>query len=158
MKKILFLLAALLGSTSAFAADLQPETPSQAVGEYKVFSATENPDPTNHVVWKLYVFRAVSQSDHSDSALEYLIAGLTPVPKDGYYVRLKINDLYNYFRPSPQRGDVILVSGRIINRRDYKTNLPKKQVVLKLLTMNLDGAVRLPQEHFDPSAKPAATP
>ena len=158
MKKTLLLLTVILWSTPAFAVDLQPETPNQAVREYKGFSETENPDPMNHVVWKLYVFRAVTQSDHSDGPAEYLIAGLTPFPKDGYYVRLKINELYNYFHPMPQRGDVILAGGRIINHHDYKTNLPKKQVVLKLLTMNLDGAVRLPSEHFNPSAKPSANP
>ncbi len=104
MKKILFLLAALLGSTPVFAADLQAETSSQAVGEYGVFSAADNPDPMNHVVWKLYIFRAVPQSDHSDGAVEYLIAGLTPFPKDDYYVRLKINDCIIISNPRPKGG------------------------------------------------------
>jgi hypothetical protein len=158
MKKSLFLLASILMAAPALAVDLQPETPGRAVREYKAFSETENPDPANHVVWKLYVYRAITASGHPDGASEFLIAGLTPFPKDGYFVRLKINELYDYFQPIPQKGDVILAGGRIINHRDYEANLPKREVTLKLLAMDLDGASSLPREHFDPSAKPTAGP
>jgi hypothetical protein len=153
MKKIFFVLIFILGAVPVLALDLQPEALGRAIREYKIFSKIDNPDPMNHVVWKLYIFRSVTQSDHPTGAVEYLIAGLTPFPKDGFYVRLKINELYDYLRPIPKRGDVILAGGRIINRLHYETNLPKKQVVLKLLAMNLDGAVSLPREHFDPSGK-----
>jgi hypothetical protein len=155
MKRSLLLLVSVLWAVSALAADLKPEIPSVAIREYKAFSKTENPDPGNHVIWKLYIYRAITQTAHPDGAPEYLIAGLTPFPRDGYFVRLKINELYDYLHPIPGRGEVILAAGRIIDHRDYEANLPKREAVLKLLAMDLDGAVSLPQEHFDPSAKPS---
>jgi hypothetical protein len=158
MKKSLLLLVSVLWAVPVLAADLQPEIPSQAIREYKAFSKTENPDPGNHVIWKLYIYRAITQTAHPDGAPEYFIAGLTPFPRDGYFVRLKINELYNYLHPVPERGEVILAAGRIINYRDYEANLPNGKASLKLLAMDLDGAVSLPQEHFDPSAKPSVGP
>lgn len=158
MKKSFLLLASILMAAPALAVDLRPETTGQAIKEYKAFSGTESPDPANHVVWKLYVYRAITASGHPDGASEFLIAGLTPFPRDGYYVRLKINELYDYFQPIPQRGDVILAGGRIINHRNFEANLPKREVTLKLLAMDLDGASGLPKEHFDPSVKPTAGP
>jgi hypothetical protein len=108
MNKYLWLIFALGWAAPAWPVDLIPEPTSQAILEYKAFSGTDNPDPGNHVVWKLYIYRAITQTAHSDGATEYLIAGLTPFPKEGYYVRLKINELYDYFQPIPRRGDAQL--------------------------------------------------
>jgi hypothetical protein len=156
--KRLFLLSILLAAP-VLADDLQPVPAEKAIQQYQDFWKTDTPDPMNHVVWKLYIFRAISRSSEPGTAPEFYIAGLTPSPKNSYYVRLEINQLYNWLRPVPQRGDVIVVGGRVLAHRDYHmTSLTKKDVVLKILTMNLDGAVSLPRERFDPSATPGTIP
>ena len=159
MKKLLFLLISILLSVPAWADDLHPETSDQAIKEYQDFWKIADPAQLgNHVVWKLYVFRVVPQNSSPGAAMEFIIAGLTPIPKDGYLVRLRINQLYNFLRPMPKRGDVVVAGGRILNHREYKTILPKKDVELKILTMDLDGAVSLPQEHIDLKAIPTVRP
>jgi hypothetical protein len=155
VKKLFFFLLSILPVVPVLADDLQPAPAEIAVQQYQGFWKTDTPDPMNHVVWKLYIFRAISPSSQPGTAPEFYIAGLTPNPKDSYYVRLEINQLYNWLRPVPQRGDVIVVGGRVLAHRDYHmTSLTKKEVVLKILTMNLDGAVSLPHEHINLSPTP----
>jgi hypothetical protein len=159
MKKLFLVLMAMLPAIPALADDLQPAPAEIAIHQYQDFWKTDTPDPMNHVVWKLYIFRAISPGSQPGTAPEFYIAGLTPTPKNSYYVRLEINQLYNWLRPVPKRGDVIVVGGRVLAHRDYRmTSLAKKEVVLKILTMNLDGAVSLPREHFDPLATPGTVP
>jgi hypothetical protein len=159
VKRLFFLLISILLAAPVLADDLQPVPADTSIQQYQDFWKTDTPDPMNHVVWKLYVFRAIARSTEPGTAPEFYIAGLTPSPKNSYYVRLEINQLYNWLRPVPQRGDVIVVSGRVLAHRDYHmTSLTKKEVVLKILTMDLDGAASLPWEHFDPSATPGTIP
>ena len=159
MKKIFFFLVSTLLAAPLLADDLQPVPAATAIQQYLDFWKSGAPDPMNHVVWKLYIFRAIAPSSEPGTAPEFYIAGLTPAPKNSYYVRLEINQLYNWLRPVPQRGDVIVVSGQVLAHRDYHmTSLAKKDVVLKILTMNLDGAASLPREHFDPLATPGTIP
>ncbi len=157
MKKIIFLLISTFLVIPTLADDLQPETSEKAIKEYQDFWKTDSIDSMNHVVWKLYVFRAIPPRANPQGALEYIIAGLTPFPKTSYHVGLKINQFYNYLKPIPKRGDVVVVSGRILNRRNYILALPNKDVPIKMLTMDLDGAISLPQEHFDPLAAPTSS-
>ena len=138
----------------ALADELHPTPSDQAIKEYQDFWKTETIDSMNHVVWKLYVFRAIPPRANRQGSLEYIIAGLTPFPKTSYHVGLKINQFYNFLKPIPKRGDVVVVSGRILNRRNSILALPNKDVTIKMLTMDLDGAVSLPQEHFDPLTTP----
>lgn len=156
MNKFVFLLFSILVAVPALADDLQPVAQDQAIQQYQDFWKTETPDPMNHVVWKVYVYRAVPPGSHPDSAPEFVMVGLSPF--HNYYVRLNINQLYNFLWPVPKRGDVIVVSGRIRDHRDFRTILPTKEVVAKTLTMDLDGASALPNEHFDPAATPIPTP
>jgi len=57
-----------------------------------------------------------------------IIALLTPNPKSSYYVRIRIDLLFNYFKPVPKRGDVIVVSGRVTSRQDYPLDMTTKEV------------------------------
>ena len=156
---VFFLFAVIFPAENALAVDLQPVPEEKAIQQYRDFWGTASPDPANHVVWKLYIFNAVPPSSGPGTTPEYLIAGLTPSPKNGYLVRIGINQLYNWLRPIPGRGDVIVAGARVLSHRDFHvTSLTKKEVVLKILTVNLDGAVSLPREHFDPSATPGTVP
>ncbi len=156
MKKLFFLLALILAVGPVLADDLHPVAQDQAIQQYQDFWKTETPDPMNHIVWKLYVYRAIPPAANPKSALEFLVGGLSPY--HNYYVRLNINQLYNFLHPLPQRGDVIVVSGRVRDHRDYHATLPKKEVILKSLTLDLDDANAVPNEHFDPSVWPSPTP
>lgn len=156
MNKYFFLLVSILMAIPVLADDLHPVEQAQAIQQYQDFWKTETPDPMNHIVWKLYVYRAIPPAANPDSALEFLIAGLSPYHQ--YYVRLNINQLYNFLNPLPQRGDVIVVSGRVRDHRDYHATLPTKEVILKSLTLDLDDANFVQKEHFDPSIWPSPTP
>jgi hypothetical protein len=155
MKEIIFAFVFTLFAMPVMADSLQPAAVNDAIQQWQGFWSTNTIDPANHVVWKLYVFRAIPQRESPSADKEYVLAGLTPYPKSSYYVRIRIDLLYNYFKPVPKRGDVIVVSGRVITRRDYLLDLTSKEVPIKLLTMQLDGAAKLPDEHFDPAATPA---
>jgi hypothetical protein len=156
MKKLFFLLMSILTAAPILADDLKPEPSDQAIKEYQDFWKTETPDASNHVVWKLYVFRSVPPSTKPGEAATYIVAGLTSYSKSSYYVGLRINQLYNFLHPMPKRGDVIVVSGRILRHRTGLVALPDKSRVLKTLTMDAEAAVSLPDEHFDPTV--ATTP
>jgi hypothetical protein len=154
MKVIIFAFV-LLGALPVMADELQPASSSDAVQQWQGFWSTNAVDSANHVVWKLYVFRAIPQRENPNWEKVYIIAGLTPYAKSSYYVRIRIDLLYNYFKPAPSRGDVIVVSGRVMSRLDYLLDLKTKEVPIKLLTMQLDGAVKVPDEHFNPADVPA---
>lgn len=158
MNKLLFLGAAMLLVFPVLADDFQPAPQDQAVQQYQGFWKTDRPDPMNHVAWKLYIFRAVPQHDHPNATTEYLVAGLTSYSKKSYYVGLRISQLYNFLYPIPKRGDVILVSGRIVAHRHGPVALPSGTRDLDYLTMDLDNAALVPNEHFDPTVPPAPTP
>lgn len=153
MKYLFFILISILLVVSAMADDLQPDPMNYAVQTWQSFWETNSIEPANHVVWKLYVFRAIPQRQNPNGILSYLVTGLTPYPKNSYYVGLKIDILYNYLKNTPKRGDVIVVSGQVVTRRDYLLDLGNKEVPIKMLTMNLDGAAYT-QEHFNPAATP----
>ena len=165
MKKLLSILVPALLAVCALADSPQPAAvdktiptpPDKAIRQYQDFWKATNPDPLNHVVWKLYVFRAVPPHNMPSTTIEYLIAGLTSYSRKSYYVGLRINQLYNFVRPIPQRGDVIVVSGRLLEHRHAPVALPRGMTDLDYVTMDLDGAVILP-EHFDPYATPIPTP
>jgi hypothetical protein len=154
MKKLFFVLISIALAVPALADPLQPVPTDQAIGQYQDFWATNAIDPANHVVWKLYVFRAIPYLNDPKADKKYVIAGLTPFAKSSYYVRIRIDLLYNYFKTTPQRGDVMVVSGRVITRQDYLLDLTTKEVPIKILTMELDGAAHRPLENFDPAAMP----
>jgi hypothetical protein len=154
MKEIIFAIVLALGVLPVMADELQQASSGQAIQQWQGFWSTNSIDPANHVVWKLYVFRAIPQRENPNADKDYIIAGLTPYSKNSYYVRIKIDLLYNYFKPAPGRGDVIVVSGRVISRRDYLLDLKTKEVPIKLLTMQLDGAAKVPGEHFNPAVIP----
>jgi len=158
MKKILFLLAVVLPVLPVLADELRPVSQDQAIQQYEGFLKTENPDPANHVVWKLYVFRAVPQHTMPNGSMQYFITGLTSYSKKSYYVGIRINQLYNYLTSMPKRGDVIVVSGRILQRRHGPVILPSGTRELDFLTLDMDGASILPDEHFDPLATPVPSP
>ncbi len=159
MKKIVILLISILMAVPILADDLQPAPTDQAIQQYQSFWKTEDPDPMNHEVWKLYIFAEVPPSDQPDATEEFAIAGLTPSAGTNYFVRLKINQLYSFLWPVPKKGSVIVVGGRVTDHRDYHTVLPGQTVVLKTLTMNLDGASLVSGEHFDsPVTADATTP
>jgi hypothetical protein len=153
MKEIIFAFVFTLIAVPVMADDLKPVSMRQAIQEWQGFWETNSIDPGNHVVWKLYVFRTIPQRDDPQDAMEYVVAGLTPNPKSSYYVRIRIDLLFNYFKPVPKRGDEIVVSGRVTTRQDYLLDLTTKEVPIKLLTMQLDDAAKLP-EQFDPTAVP----
>jgi hypothetical protein len=158
MKKLFLILFPILLAVPALADDLQPVPADTAIQQYKDFWKTDNPDPSNHVVWKLYIFRAVPQHTMANGTMQYLITGLTSYSRKSYYVGLKINQLYNFVSPIPQRGDVIVASGHILQHRHGPVVLPSGTRDLDFLTMDLDGATVLPNEHFDPSATPVPAP
>ncbi|HXL74065.1 MAG TPA: hypothetical protein VN963_10635 [bacterium] len=153
MKEIIFAFVFTLFAMPVLADNLQPVSSGQAIQEWQAFWESNSIDPGNHVVWKLYVFRAMPDREDPKGELQYVLAGLTPFPRSSYYVRIRIDLLYNYFKPVPKRGDVIVVSGRVTTRQDYLLDLTSTEVPIKLLTMQLDGAAKLP-EQFDPAATP----
>ncbi|HEY5039750.1 MAG TPA: hypothetical protein VIJ93_11810, partial [bacterium] len=109
-----------------------------------------NPDPMNHETWKLYVYYSLTPRDgYASQTPEWLVAGLTPNPKDHYFVELRINQLYNFLRPIPQRGDVIVVEGRIQNHLRSNITTPKQNFILKNLFMYVENAISLPKEHVN---------
>jgi hypothetical protein len=79
-----------------------------------------------------------------------LVTGLTPDPRKSYKVVLRINQLYNFFRPAPEKGDVLVVEGRVPNRANMQIKNPKRDFTLKGLYMYAEGAQKLEGEHFDP--------
>ncbi|HUO57739.1 MAG TPA: hypothetical protein VMV05_06135, partial [bacterium] len=151
MKKLSFLFTAALLVVPALADELQSVSADVAIQQYKDFWKQENPDPANHVVWKIYVFRAVPPHRMPETSPEYIIAGLTSYSKKSYYVGVRINQLYNWLQPIPKRGDVIVVSGRLLEHRHGPVVLPSGTRDLDYITMDLDGASSLPKEHFDPA-------
>ncbi len=153
MKEIVFAFVLSLLAMPVLADSLQPVSKGQAIQQWQGFWQTNSIDPGNHVVWKLYVFRAIPPREDPQGEMEYVVAGLTPNPKSSYYVRIRIDLLFNYFKPIPKRGDVIAVSGRVTTRQDYLLDLTTKEVPIKILTMQLDDAAKLP-EQFDPTAVP----
>ncbi len=146
----------MLSATPVVAEDLTPAPPDKAIQQYRNFWKTDVPNSLNPVVWKLYVFHVIP-SNSSRGLTKYILAGLTSSPRDNYYVRLKISELNGYLGSIPHRCDVIVVKGRILNHRDRPVKLPRKDVVLKFLSMDLDAVVSL-SEQFDPSASPIASP
>jgi hypothetical protein len=158
MKKILILWGMILAAVPVMADNLQPVTQDQAIQQYQAFWKSDNVDPNNHVVWKVYVFRAVPQHTLATGSKQYLVTGLTTYSRKSYYVGLKINQLYNFLTPIPDRGDVIVVSGHILQHRHGPVVLPSGTRDLDFLTMDLDAAMTVPGEHFDPSATPVPTP
>jgi hypothetical protein len=151
MGSYLFLGVILLGSSLWAADELKPEPLPHAVQEYKTFWQTNKVSPANHEVWKLYIYYPLFYTNgFGNKNPELLVAGLTPNPKDGYTVELRVNQLYNFLRPIPQKGDVIVMEGHVQQiLRDYITG-PKKNWVLNCLYMYVEDAVTLPNEHFDP--------
>ena len=149
-------LATPAAKNSDLKVDLRPALTDDAVQQWQSFWKTGLIDPANHVVWKLYVFRAIPKRDDPKGNMEYIIAGLTPYPKSSYYVSLRIDILYNYLKTIPKRGDVLVVSGQVLSRRDYLLDLGNKEVSIKMLTMQLDGAANR-KEQFDPAATPTGS-
>ena len=140
----------------ACADDLTPESLDKAIEKHKILWATDNPDPMNHEIWKLYIRTVLSSASGFDKTPKLLIAGLK---QDGEYrVMLQINQLYNYLQTRPMPGDVIVVEGRITGAFKYHISSLDRNYTLKALSMYADGAVNLPNEHFDPSASRLATP
>jgi hypothetical protein len=158
IKCLFFILILILPAIPVPAEDLQPAPAAEALQQYQDFWKTAVPDPMNQVVWKLYVFRAVPRNSDPGAAADFIIAGLTPAPGNGYDVRLKIDQLYNFFHSIPKRGDVIVVKGRILNHQDYLTHFSQKEVLLKILSMDLEGGASLFGENLHPSGTPAELP
>jgi hypothetical protein len=156
MKKFIFAFVLSLLAMPVMADSLQPASANDAVQQWQDFWSTNSIDPANHVVWKLYVFRAIPDREDPKGTMQYIIAGLTPFSKSSYYVRIRINLLYNYLKTMPKRGDVMVVSGRVMTRQDYLLDLTTKEIPIKIVTMQLDGAANL-EEHFDPAATPAGS-
>ncbi len=149
MKKILTAFGLLFLALPTWADDdLKPEPLDQAVQEYNGFWRTETPDPMNHEVWKLYIYYDLKPREGAYRVRETLVAGLTSKPKDHYFVFLKINQLYNFLRPIPKRGDVIVVEGRIKDHTSAHIS-GKRDYVLNILHMDAQNAMALPNEHFE---------
>ena len=161
MKKLFFVLAICCLAHPAWADDeLKPEPLGQAIQEYAGIWQASDIDPMNHEVWKLYVyFQLTPSGGYNTQTPQWLVCGLTPDPRKGFSVIVGINQLYNFLRPAPQRGDVIVVEGRIqskINASDIKS--PTHIFTLKGLDMYVENAVALPNEHVDFNKLLAATP
>ncbi len=188
MKRLFFTFAVMLFTFPVSADDLQPEPLNQAIKEYKKFSKTDDVDPANDVIWKLYVLFNVGsnasygsitsgslflgaassgisslvifQKTDSYSNPDTLLAGLTSEPD--FFVLLPVNNLYNYFRPIPKPGDVIVLKGRISGHFNYQTHAGQKVFILSALNLYLEDGKKLPFEHFDPprdySIMPSVTP
>jgi hypothetical protein len=158
IEKLFFILILILPAFPVLAEDLQPAPAAEALQQYQDFWKTAVPDPMNQVVWKLYIFHAVPRNSDPGAAADFIIAGLTPAPENGYDVRIKIDQLYNFFHSIPKRGDVIVVKGRILNHQDYLTHFSQKEVRLKILSMDLEGGIALPGENLHPSGTPVELP
>jgi hypothetical protein len=136
--------------------DLKPEPFDQAVLKFNELQNTNDVDPMNHEVWKLYVLYDLTPSSGFDKTPKWIVTALMPGKK--YRILLPINQLYNFLRPSPKSGDVIVVDGRVTNHFTMTVDFDYKRVRVPVLQMYLDGAVML-KEKFDPNAsKKSADP
>ncbi|HTA75550.1 MAG TPA: hypothetical protein VK791_00165 [bacterium] len=158
MKKFYPFLCLIFLATSLWADDddLAPEPLSQAAREYESFFQTEKPDPMNHEVWKLYVYDTMMPLDGFTKTPNRLLVGLTATPQDDYRVIISVNQLYNFMRPIPQRGDVIVIDGTVQSR--YDKFLLRGRVTdhyFRIVYLYAEGGKILPDEHFTiPSSIP----
>jgi len=142
---LVFLVAPVLADD-----ELIPEPLDQAIGEYKNLKKSNDIDPMNHEVWKLYVFYDLTPESGFDKTPKWFVTALTP--DKHYRVVISINQLYNFIQPRPQPGDVIVVEGRVSAHYDmtvdFNHGLTSKRVTIPAFLMNVDGAVKL-KEHFE---------
>lgn len=159
MKKFYVLMGLFFSISPLWAGDeLKPESVSQAIAEYQEFWKTEKLDPSNHEVWKLYIYYSLYPTDgFGNKNPAWLVAGLTPNPKDKLYVRLQINQLYNFLQPIPQKGDVVVVEGRVLNHFSAPITGTKRNWVWSYLNFYIEGAENRPKEHFNPYPTPTLT-
>ena len=142
-----------------WADDLKPEPLGQEIQEYNGFWQSSEIDPGNHEVWRLYIYDKLIPKNNYNHEVELLLTGLTPNPKDHYYVMIRINQLYNSFRAGDlKRGDVIVVEGRVQNTLHSSISGPRKDIRLKNLYFYTENAEQRPQEHVDIAVPPTPTP
>lgn len=158
MKKLFLFLAAVVMTVPVLADDLQPVSVDKAVAQYVSLWKSKNIDPSNHEVWKLYIYGSLIPNNNYNHEKEIYITGLTPKP--GYFVYLSINQLYNFLSPVPKKGDVIAVEGRITNHFYSTLEGPVKTSRIPVLFMYLENAEKLPAESFGTASSPktSATP
>jgi len=150
MKKFYVLLCLIFLATPLWADDddLTPESLSQASKEYESFFQTERPDPMNHEVWKLYVFSTLTSLDAYSKSANRLLTGLTPNQNDQHFVVISTNLLYNFMTTIPQRGDVIVIDGRVQSRNDkFLLRTSKTDHYFKEVYMYAEGGKILTNEH-----------
>ena len=158
MKKLYVFLCFILLALPVLADDLTPEPLEQSIKEYDMYEKAAEFDGMSHVVWKLYIFYDLSPKGGGDRTPKLWVAGLTP---DRHYrVILSINQLYNYLRPLPKAGDVIIVDGYIKGHYNYSISTKNREFTLKALSLYTQGAMALPNEHFEngPASTPSSTP
>ena len=160
MKKLYLFLVLILFSLSAWADDdLKPEPFDQEVKEYLNFWNTDQPDPSNHEIWKLYIFYPLYPRDsYGNKVPEWFVAGLSTGKGEHFNVEVGVNQLYNFLRPIPERGDVIIVEGRVTGH--YKTQMYRGDTEhsFSYLYFYVENASLVKDEHFGPKATPEITP
>jgi len=158
MKRLYLFFCFVLLAVPVWADDvLNPEPLEQAIKEYEALLRADSPDPSNHEIWKLYVHGVPIQSSNGRRVPGMLTLGLLPDSADRYRVYILVNELYNFLRPMPHRGNVIVVEGRIVKKVHGEVHFHDSNTVVKTeyLYMYPENAISLPNEHFDPMA---ATP
>lgn len=144
MRKLFWVFAAVLCAVPAWADDLQPETLSQEVREYNSFWGSNDIDPTNHEVWKLYICGELIPNNNYNHEKEIFVTRFAP--NAPYIVYLRINQIYNFLQPVPKVGDVIAVEGRVMNHFYSTVQGSVKRVRIPVVYFYVENASKLPYE------------
>ncbi len=156
--------------------DLNPAPLHKEIEQYKGFWKSNDVDPVNHEVWKLYIFgclagqnnmttggqstspifvssqatqfQLVKMSDVSHGSPDALLASLTPDLKS--CVLLQINNLYNFFQTIPGAGDVIVIEGRVLQHSHDEIVSGNKTFSLDALLFYAENGQKAVPGYFKP--------